>query len=66
MFKLERETLTLHDDFGRYILAAGEVGEKEQHGQRIVEISQSINECGVALLNDMVEAKLGGEVALEP
>lgn len=36
-----------------------EVGKEEQHRQAVVQISQCVDECGVALSDDMVQGVLG-------
>jgi hypothetical protein len=35
------------------------LGEEEEHAERVVQIAESVNKCGVPLLNNVVERGLG-------
>jgi len=65
VLELHGEALAPRDHLRRHVLVTGQVGEEEKHAERIVQISQRIDEGRVALLDDVVQLKLGCEVLLE-
>ena len=64
MLKLVGETLAELDGLGRNGLGRGKVGKEEEHGETVVQVAKSIDKGRVALLDDVVEGHLGGEVLL--
>lgn len=65
MFEFEAETLAQGDRLCGDVLVGGEVGEQEQHGERIVEIAQGVNKGGVSLLDNVVQLHLRDERLLQ-
>jgi hypothetical protein len=65
VLELHGKTLTPRDHLRGNVLISGQVGEEEEHAERIVQVSERIDESGVALLDNVVQLELGCEVLLE-
>jgi len=65
VLELHGETLAPCDHLRGNVLVSGQVGEEEKHAERIVQVSERIDESRVALLDNVVQLELGCEVLLE-
>lgn len=65
MLELVTQTLAEGNSLGRNVLVGGKSSEEEQQRESIIKVTQSIDEGGIALLDNMVEGELGGVVLLE-
>jgi hypothetical protein len=52
--------------FGGNVLGGREICEEENHGKRIIEVSQRIDEGGISLLDNVVELDLRDVGLLQP
>lgn len=59
VLELEDQLLASGNHLRRNGVRGWEVGKEEEHGQAVVQISQGVDECGVALSDDMVQGVLG-------
>jgi hypothetical protein len=64
VLELVSEALAELDGLRRDSLGGGEVGEEEEHGETVVEVTEGVDKGRVALFDDVVEGHLGGEVLL--
>lgn len=55
MLELLCQTLAQGDGLGRHISRRRQVGEKEEQTETIIKVTKSIDECGIALLDDMIQ-----------
>lgn len=66
MLELENQLLASRNHLSRDRVRGWEVGKEEEHRQAVVQISQGVDECGVALSDDMVQGVLGPASLLGP
>lgn len=65
VLELEAQPLAELDSLGRDRVGLWQIGKEKQHAQRIVQISECVDEGRIPLLDDMVEGQTRREVLLQ-